>query len=156
MFKSKCNGFNGEPTGSRNYLLSRARGREKPHGTEGVRSNGGTEVLMLPVRLPRVPSPCPLGQQFGGKRGQRACCDVADSPRFLSECSQTLCRPLEQKWELWSITSVPGSCCSGAGRSCPACGEELGGTQGLCGGIPGAVCSSPSTVPKTKVSFGFT
>lgn len=61
-FKSKRNGFNGEPAGSRSCLLYRTRGREKLPGTEGVKSNRGTEAAPT---IAVCADPVPSGQTVG-------------------------------------------------------------------------------------------
>lgn len=68
MFKTKCICCNGEPTGSRDYPLNRNRGRKKLHGTEGVKSDRGTEAACR-IRACALPIPPRDGGKSSRERG---------------------------------------------------------------------------------------
>lgn len=68
MFKAKCIRCNGEPTGSRDYPPNRNRGRKKPHGTEGVKSDRGTEAACR-ITVCALPIPSREGGKSSRERG---------------------------------------------------------------------------------------
>lgn len=64
-----CSKCHGEATGSSNYPLNKKRGREKLHGTEGVKRDGGTEAGCT---IRGVPASAPPGKQLRGEEGAMA------------------------------------------------------------------------------------
>ena len=116
MFKNKCIGCNGEPTGSRNYPLSRNRRREKLHGTEGVKSNRGAETACM-ITVCAVPIPSRQEAQREG-RGSRECGVMWLIPWGFSVSKTVIDRPYAGLWSRSGNSEVTTPC-QGAAAAVP-------------------------------------